>query len=114
MPRDMLMSKQLYMSVGGMRHSLKRYEDWDLKLRLAERKIEWVYSNSVGTAYRRIGEGLSSASQARLLFDKFRVLLPCFAISQHKQVFVGGVFNLLVLKGMRKLLASKANQNEII
>jgi glycosyltransferase involved in cell wall biosynthesis len=60
LPRDMLFPKQLFMKAGGYHHHLKIYEDWDIKLRMARDAACWVYSGTVGLAYRRHGTGLSS------------------------------------------------------
>lgn len=59
-PRDFIATKSAYFEVGGYDFSIKMYEDWDLKIRLAS-KYEFYYSGVNGTAYRRHGTGLSSA-----------------------------------------------------
>lgn len=58
-PRDMLFSKQLYLDVGGLRHNLDKYEDWEFKIRLAAYPNPWVYSGIVGINYRSTDSGLS-------------------------------------------------------
>ena len=62
-PRDMLMSKKLYLEVGGFRHNLSLYEDWDLKIRLQLANIDWLATGETGVYYRRTGQGLSSAKR---------------------------------------------------
>jgi len=59
-PRDFVMRKALYFQVGGFNPTLRMYEDWDLKIRLA-RRYEFVYTGICGTAYRKGVGGLSSA-----------------------------------------------------
>ncbi len=60
-PRDMLMTKQKFQEMGGLRHDLALYEDWDLKIRLASSPSDWQRAPGVGMAYRKHGRGLSSA-----------------------------------------------------
>ncbi|WP_223477183.1 glycosyltransferase family 2 protein [Oricola indica] len=50
-PRDMLMSKQLYIKAGGMTHGIELYEDWDFKMRLATVARGWRHSGATGTLY---------------------------------------------------------------
>lgn len=59
-PRDFVVKKDVYFEVGGFDTDIPIYEDWDLKIRLAE-KCDFYYSKVNGTAYRRHGGGLSSA-----------------------------------------------------
>ena len=61
-PRDMLVPKKLYEEVGGYRHELSVYEDWDLKLRLAGSNAEWVFADGFGTVYMQHKIGLSNLS----------------------------------------------------
>ncbi|MEM6471326.1 MAG: glycosyltransferase [Planctomycetota bacterium] len=62
-PRDFLMSAKLAKSVGGFDESLPIYEDWDYKLRLAQ-KAFFQYTHAPGIGYRRHGEGLSAAKSS--------------------------------------------------
>jgi len=59
-PRDFLLSAKLARSVGGFDTDLPIYEDWDYKLRLAQ-KATWRYTHATGIGYRRHGSGLSAA-----------------------------------------------------
>lgn len=59
-PRDFLMLKYQYCSVGGYDEKLRIYEDIDLAIRLAA-KYEFHYTGGDGTAYRETKQGLSSA-----------------------------------------------------
>jgi len=114
MPRDMMMAKSLYLDTGGMRHALKRYEDWDLKIRLAEKEVIWVHSGIVGMAYLREGTGLSSVNQFRHTLDKIRVLFPGLVHSDYRATFSQGMFDLFFKKGARKVFKRKGMGNEII
>jgi glycosyltransferase involved in cell wall biosynthesis len=58
-PRDFIMKKDAYGEVGGYNSRFLIYEDWDLKIRLAQR-YEYYYTGITGIAYRRHGTGLSS------------------------------------------------------
>ena len=58
-PRDMLLSKELYIKAGGYRHELSIYEDWDFKLRLSSLVSTWIYTHQIGTIYVQHSTGLS-------------------------------------------------------
>ncbi len=73
-PRDMLMPKALYLESGGLDHSLARFEDWDLKLRLAG-LADWVGTQKIGVRYRRHGSGLSNVDRFDLLHAQTVVLM---------------------------------------
>jgi glycosyltransferase involved in cell wall biosynthesis len=73
-PRDMLMDREAVVSAGGYKHGLKRYEDWDLKIRLAAGDLRWTYSAGIGTVYRVSRKGLSGVNRFRLLMDGWAVL----------------------------------------
>jgi glycosyltransferase involved in cell wall biosynthesis len=57
-PRDFIVSRNLYNLVGGYDPRFNLYEDWDLKIRLA-RIAEFHFTGFDGIAYRRKGTGLS-------------------------------------------------------
>ena len=61
-PRDFTFTKYGYFAVGGFDPNLSMYEDWDLKIRLAD-KYEFFYTGISGVAYRRKGSGLSYATK---------------------------------------------------
>jgi glycosyltransferase involved in cell wall biosynthesis len=60
-PRDFLIPAELARGVGGFDTSLPIYEDWDYKLRLAQ-KASFRFTGRVGIGYRRHGRGLSAVS----------------------------------------------------
>jgi hypothetical protein len=62
LPRDMLMSTRLFFAAGGFNENISIYEDWGLKIRLADKAKHWLYSGHVGTIYRPGG-----LSQAQLV-----------------------------------------------
>lgn len=73
-PRDMLLTKQLYLEVDGMNHKIPVYQDWEFKIRLAAQPSKWAYSGVKGTAYRKTGSGLSSMNVLRHIKDQNEVL----------------------------------------
>lgn len=61
-PLGMLVAKDLHIQIGGYRHELRVYEDWDYKIRLAAAPGRWAYSGGEGVVVRvhgRHDEGLS-------------------------------------------------------
>ena len=62
-PRDFIMSKQQYDSIGGYDEQIPIYEDYEITIRLAA-KYEFHYTGSDGTAYRETKEGLSSSENS--------------------------------------------------
>lgn len=73
-PRDMLISKHLYLKAGGIRHDLTVYEDWDFKIRLASLTPRWTHSGTEGVAYRKTGYGLSSLGPVTHLRSQYKVI----------------------------------------
>lgn len=61
LPKDFVMSKHQYNSIGGYNEQIPIYEDLDLDIRLAS-KYEFHYTGCEGTAYRETKQGLSSAN----------------------------------------------------
>lgn len=57
-PRDFIMKKEAYFEIRGFDKRFPIYEDWDLKINLANR-YDFYYTGISGTAYRRHGSGLS-------------------------------------------------------
>ncbi|PRY74214.1 sulfotransferase [Marivita geojedonensis] len=62
-PRDMLLSRDLYEAVGGFDSKILMYEDWDLKIRLAARAA-FIYSGVRGTGYFREEQSRKNVSQS--------------------------------------------------
>jgi len=63
-PRDFIMTRCMYFDVGGFDADIPIYEDWDLKIRLAN-LCEFYYSGVNGTAHRKHLNGLSAAPVAK-------------------------------------------------
>jgi glycosyltransferase involved in cell wall biosynthesis len=92
-PRDFLVPAELARSVGGFDEKLRIYEDWDYKLRLAQRAT-FLYTGHVGIAYRRHRGGLSAAGGKH-----HRQQLALIRRKYCAHAFDGDPMNLLVLAG---------------
>ncbi len=60
-PINYIVARDIYHKAGGFAFDIPIYEDWDLKIRIAS-ICPFYYSGVTGTAYRKHGQGLSSAS----------------------------------------------------
>tara|TARA_R110002072_G_scaffold1559_3_gene12895 strand:- start:28423 stop:29334 length:912 start_codon:yes stop_codon:yes gene_type:complete len=63
-PRDMMLSKALYELVGGFRHNIPLYEDWQFKILLASKGAVWSCSQQLGTLYMQMPFSLSRADSS--------------------------------------------------
>ena len=59
-PRDFLCKREIYFDAGLYDESIKIYEDWDIKLRIAQ-KYEYYFTGNDGVGYRDREGGLSKA-----------------------------------------------------
>lgn len=97
-PRDFIVKKDVYFKVGGYDASIPIYEDWDLKIRLAN-ICDFYYSGANGTAYRRHGDGMSSVHSlehkrwTQRVFDK-----NIFLVGSNEQERVSEQFYQFILK----------------
>lgn len=103
LPLQMMFYKSLYLEIGGFKHELSLYEDWDFKIRATIRSVKWVHSGIVGYAYLRIDKGLSSANQLRHIYYKLKVLSSNYENIPHKLSFFKSVFKLFFIKGSKKV-----------
>lgn len=71
-PRDFVMSRSAYVEAGGYDPGLRTHEDWDLKIRLAARRL-FYFTGRTGTSYRRRPGGLSSLPPETLDENMWRV-----------------------------------------
>ncbi len=87
-PINYIVSKRVYLKSGGFSFDIPIYEDWDLKIRIAS-ICPFYYSGIIGTAYRKHGQGLSSANLLehikwlKIVFNKNRHLLK----KEHMSVY---------------------------
>lgn len=114
-PRDMLLPKNLYIEVDGLRHLLPRYEDWDFKMRLAAHQAKWVHSGTSGVVYRQTESGLSSVgsvaqlnSQYRVLFDNSKLLIPIIGYHGFTEAIGRVVLRAATLTAKRMVHAGRA------
>ena len=70
----MLFHREIHDVIGGYRHHLRTYEDWDYKIRLVAHDCDWVHSGIVGVAIRRHNQGLSAAPPWLHMLDRLRVM----------------------------------------
>ncbi len=80
-PRDFIFTRKQLAAAGDYDPSLRLYEDWDIKTRLAKR-FKFFYTGESGVGYRILRRGLSSMKSAeqieciRIAFEKNKVLIP--------------------------------------
>lgn len=74
-PRDFIISREMYDRIGGFDTTLKLYEDWDIKIKLA-RHYNYYYTNITGIAYRQVDGGISSLP----IKKNMKLLKTCFDI----------------------------------
>lgn len=97
-PRDFIMSRDLYFSIGGYRLDLYHHEDWDLKIRLAA-LASFRCSGHTGVAYRRNPNGLSAAEHPHRTIRIWRVFIDnIHLIAPEQREHITGAF----LAGMRE------------
>jgi glycosyltransferase involved in cell wall biosynthesis len=76
-PLGMLVPKDIHLAIGGYRHELRVYEDWDYKIRLAAAPYTWVDSGVEGVVVRVHGDdgtGLSNIPHYRHALARLTVL----------------------------------------
>jgi hypothetical protein len=82
-PSNMTLSLQAYLQAGGFDLRLPLYEDWDLKLRLAQLDAPWKISASrIGTIYNRRENRLSERGEIELARGVAHVFLKAVLRSQ--------------------------------
>lgn len=69
-PRDVLLSQELYLKAGGYEYAVSMFEDWRLKLRVCYAMAgRWRFAGGVcGTTYDRRLPGLSAGSPIRQIY----------------------------------------------
>jgi glycosyltransferase involved in cell wall biosynthesis len=72
-PAAMLVPKNTHLRIGGYRHDLRTYEDWDYVLRLATQPLRWAHSGTEGLVHHPAG-GLSRQAPHEHMRDELRVL----------------------------------------
>jgi glycosyltransferase involved in cell wall biosynthesis len=105
-PRDMLVPKDMHIAIGGYRHELRVYEDWDYKIRLAASRCSWVDSGVEGVVVRvhdRNGAGLSNIPQYQHALARLTVLRANKALiySHLGKTFYYGVVGRMLAKSTK-------------
>jgi glycosyltransferase involved in cell wall biosynthesis len=72
-PAAMLIPRDTYLRIGGYKHNLRTYEDWDIILRLAAQPLRWAHSGTTGLVHHP-GGGLSRQGSFDHMRDELRVL----------------------------------------
>jgi glycosyltransferase involved in cell wall biosynthesis len=114
-PRDMLLTKKLYLEAGGMQHSLARYEDWDFEIRLAAYPNLWIHSGVVGINYRQTSSGLSKVSPLMHAKSQYQLLMSNHELlKEHlgKQGFWFAIANVF-LRGGRSVLGIRSRLRKL-
>lgn len=115
-PRDMLLSLDLYHAVGGFCHAAKLYEDWEFKLKLASIAKSWKSSGELGTLYIQNKKSLSKAdfSQHKIemsaVFTRFSEYLENKRISYDSNyLYITSRGNLIKLNRKKRFYNSLKN-----
>ena len=102
---QLAMTTDLYKVVGGLKLSLRLYEDWDFMLRAAIAGVSWEHSGVVAYSYRKSGSGVSSSSRK---WAHARHLLRVAASNSIESGFnasmLAGFADLMIRKGAKGLL----------
>ena len=107
-PKDLMYSKNTYITVGGINTNLHLNEDWDFKLKLAGRPVKWIHSGVVGTAYRHTGTGLSStAKMYEAAIVKFSILINYYKKSTNKLRYSITLLKYCFIFGIIKLIRNR-------
>lgn len=108
---QLAMATDLYKRLGGLRVSLRLYEDWEFMLRAAIAGVGWAHSGVVGYSYRKSGTGLSSTAKkwahARYLF---RVAAGSCRESGFDRFLLAGFADLVIRKGALELMNRRSRE----
>lgn len=112
MPGNQLaMATDLYRLLGGLRVSLRLYEDWDFMLRATIAGVGWSHSGVVAYSYRKSGTGLSSTAKkwahARHLV---RVAAGSCRQSGFDRFLLAGFADLVMRKGVMGLVTRRSRE----
>jgi glycosyltransferase involved in cell wall biosynthesis len=110
MPGNQLaMATDLYGLLGGLRVSLRLYEDWEFMLRATIAGVKWEHSGAVAYSYRKSGTGVSSSAKkwahARHLL---RVAVSSCRESGFDRFLLAGFADLVMRKGVMRLMTRRS------
>ncbi|MFM2287914.1 MAG: hypothetical protein RL684_1057 [Pseudomonadota bacterium] len=111
MPHNQLaMTTALYGRLGGLKPSLRLYEDWDFILRATIAGVAWKHSGVVAYSYRKSGTGVSSSARtwahARHLF---KVAASSCLASGFDRSLLAGYVDLVVRKGAKRITSRRSS-----
>lgn len=105
-PRDFLFTRDQYLAAGGFDSRISIYEDWDLKIRLAQ-KNQFYYSGIDGIGYRRHGTGLSAVSPLSHAAWLLRIFAKNYSLLETERVKTAGMLGRLIYKMIRNHVKNK-------
>jgi len=110
MPHNQLaMKTDLYRTLGGLRPSLRLYEDWDFILRATIAGVSWEHSGVVAYSYRRNGTGVSSSARKMAhVRHLIRVAASNIRASGFDHFLLAGFVELFVRKGAMRFLGRRS------
>jgi hypothetical protein len=115
LPRDMLISKDLFFRAEGYRENCSIFEDWAFKIRLARLAKDWRYSGTPGTLYRP--GGLSHSGAEKLMTAALWILstdvLNLLRETNTLQAAFEGILNLLKVEYNHSLMAHPDIRDQI-
>lgn len=112
MPGNQLaMATDLYRLLGGLRVSLRLYEDWEFMLRATIAGVAWTHTGVVAYSYRKSGTGVSSTAKkwahARHLL---RVAASSSRASGFDRFVLAGFADLVIRKGVMGLMTRRSRE----
>ena len=106
---QLAMSTDLYRYLGGLRLTLRLYEDWEFVMRATLAGVTWGHSGVVAYSYRKSGMGLSSSSShwvhAKHLL---RVAGSVCLASGFNRFLMAGFVDLAIRKGIKALIGRRS------
>jgi glycosyltransferase involved in cell wall biosynthesis len=112
MPGNQLaMATDLYRLLGGLRVSLRLYEDWEFMLRATIAGVGWAHSGVVAYSYRKSGTGVSStAKKWAHVRHLFRVAAGSCRESGFDRFLLAGFADLVIRKGVMGLMTRRSRE----
>lgn len=103
------LDKGRYEQLGGLDSRLKLYEDWEFLLRACRSGMAWEHTGIEGFCYRKTGNGLSSAKQAKHMKFRLWVMARNLGSLRDLPVCLVGFAALFVTKGYKYLTCSASS-----
>jgi glycosyltransferase involved in cell wall biosynthesis len=112
MPGNQLaMATDLYRLLGGLKASLRLYEDWEFMLRATIAGVAWTHSGVVAYSYRKSGFGVStSAKKWAHVRHLSRVAASSSRASGFNRFVLAGFADLVIRKGVMGLMTRRSRE----